>query len=186
MMFLCTQHCAEEERRIECKGYSLHTLLRERKSRNAILNRVHFTLTTWTALCKTKPRNWIQRVYFTHTILQSIYSPTNICSSCRGDGGMKRWPQQHVRWVWTQSLRVSERVFLWWRLLLLFSFFFLVVVSYYLSGPSFVRCLWGGLCCSNRCLWGGLCCSKMSYALVRFRIFLTAGTTNVCGYCRRN
>ena len=67
-----------------------HTLLRERKSRNAILNRVHFTLTTWTALCKTKPRNWIQRVYFTHTILQSIYSPTNICSSCRGDGGMKR------------------------------------------------------------------------------------------------
>ena len=67
-----------------------HTLLRKRKSRNAILNRVHFTRTTWTALCKAKTRSWIQRVYFTHTILQSTYSPTNICSSSRGDGGMKR------------------------------------------------------------------------------------------------
>ena len=32
-----------------------------------------------------KTRNWIQRVYFTRTVLQSIYSPTNICSR-RWDG----------------------------------------------------------------------------------------------------
>ena len=109
-----------------------HTLLRKRKSRNAILNSVHFTRTIWTVLCKNENTKLdTKSILYTHGFAEYILTDKYLFKTVG-------WNVDHSNTYDGFELSRSEyrSVFSCDEV-----FIFLVVVSYYLSGPSFVRCL---------------------------------------------